>query len=234
MNWPPDYKLRRSSRARHPSLRISVRHGLEIVLPMRYSLANVPGLLQEKRRWLEKHRQVLEQSVNHSAAPVLPQQIYLASTHEHWKINYWANANKPQIILRPQNELIVFGHVDDKKACFQALNQWVRQRSEEILVPRLHSLSQELNFPFSELTIRNQKTRWGSCSAKKSINLNFKLIFLSPDLVRHIMLHELCHTIHLNHSKNFWKLLAKHDPHWEIHHRLSRRNDHPLPFWLDE
>lgn len=233
LEWPPAYSVRRSQRARHASLRISPQRGLEIVLPLRYKLAEIPRLLNEKRNWIEKHHNILTQSLAESVEHELPQQIDLAAVAEYWKINYLASPSKNQIVLRPQYEITVVGDINDKPACLQVLQYWLRQKAEQVLPSRLLRLSQELNLPFKNLTIRNQKTRWGSCSADKLINLNAKLILLPPEIVRHIMIHELCHTVHLNHSRRFWQLVAHHDPHWQVHHRLSRRIETQLPRWID-
>ncbi len=232
--WPPAHSIRRSSRARNASLKISPRNGLEVILPMRWRLIDVPDLLNEKRPWIEKNAHLLQKFANSASTLQLPQHLHLQSCGEQWKISYLFSPGKTQVILRPQSELTVLGDIDDIQVCFKVLRQWLWQKAEQILAPRLFILSQELNLPFKNLTIRSQKTRWGSCSSQKSINLNFKLIFLSADIVRHIMIHELCHTVHLNHSRKFWRLVAKYDPQWRINHLTSRRVENYLPPWVEE
>lgn len=230
--WPPSYEIRRSSRARNATLKISSRNGLEIILPLRYKLTEVPILLNEKRGWIEKNRGLLQQFTNRRPSE-LPQEIYFHSVNEHWKINYLFTPTKTKIIQSAANELTLLGDIEDFQRCLTVLKLWLRQKAEQILAPQFHQLSQELNLPFKELTIRGQKTRWGSCSSQKSINLNFKLIFLPPEIVRHIMIHELCHTLHLNHSRKFWQLLAHHDLQWQLNHRQSRRMEDQLPAWVE-
>ena len=231
--WPPDYQVRRSARAKNALLKIFARRGLEIILPIRYQLIEVPHLLNEKRSWIERHWHLLQSARELPSIDELPQQLHLACCDENWQINYLFSPVKSQIVLRPQKELTVLGDIDNKVACLSLLRHWLRQKAEQTLSPRFHLLSRELQLPFSRLTIRDQKTRWGSCSAQKSINLNFKLIFLAPELVRHIMIHELCHTVHLNHSRRFWQLVAQHDPQWRHNHHLSRRVEGQLPRWID-
>lgn len=76
-------------------------------------------------------------------------------------------------------------------------------------MPWLEDLSYNGDLPFNDVTVRNQKVRWASCSGKKNISINQKLLFLPEQLVTYIFVHELCHTIQLNHSKKFWSLVER-------------------------
>ena len=78
------------------------------------------------------------------------------------------------------------------------------------IVNRLHHLAQHYGFSFNKVTIRNQRSRWGSCSAKGNISLNIKLVVLPQDLSDYVLLHELVHTRVHNHGKRFWKELDKY------------------------
>lgn len=232
IDWPPAHHVRRSRRARHASLRISPAQGLEVIIPVRYKLTAVSDLLIEKRHWIEKNWGLLQQFTQQTTMQELPSEIYLTSVHERWKINYVFSPGKTRVILATAQELTVLGDIDDTEICLEVLRLWLRQKAEQILAPQIYLLSQECRLPFQHLTIRNQKTRWGSCSSQKIINLNCKLIFLPPNIVRHILIHELCHTVHLNHSRKFWKLLAHYDPEWRVNHQMSRKTSDQLPLWV--
>ncbi len=83
----------------------------------------------------------------------------------------------------------------------------LRKRAKQYLPLRLSSLAEIHHFHYSGVSIRKSKTRWGSCSSKKTINLSFYLMLLPEHLADYVLLHELCHTIHMNHGPEFWKLL---------------------------
>lgn len=231
--WPPPHSVRRSRRARTVSIKISSRRGLEVILPMRCRLEELEHILNEKREWIEKNADLLHKFNQSSSNKVLPEQIWLASCQENWKVSYFYSPIKTQLILRPNHEITLLGNIEDQAHCFALIKKWLKQKAQQILSPILFALSQELRLTFTGLSIRAQKTRWGSCSSQKKISLNYKLIFLSPELVKHVLIHELCHTVHLNHSPQFWRLVAKHDPQWRLHHRLSKKEEMQLPVWVD-
>jgi len=79
-----------------------------------------------------------------------------------------------------------------------------KKEAKTVLTERLNLLAQKYKFSYNRLFIRNQKTRWGSCSAKNNISLNMNLIRLPQTLQDYVIIHELVHTKHKNHSKKFW------------------------------
>lgn len=83
----------------------------------------------------------------------------------------------------------------------------MRYEAKRIFPEKLKDLAQQYNFQFTDIKINKSRSRWGSCSSKKSINLSYYCMLLPEYLVDFIMLHELCHTIEMNHGTNFWKLL---------------------------
>jgi predicted metal-dependent hydrolase len=79
-------------------------------------------------------------------------------------------------------------------------------------VSRLQTLSLTTGLKYSRAFVKRPRTRWASCSRHESISLNAKLLFLPPDLVDYVIIHELCHLMEMNHSKRFWELVASHCP----------------------
>ena len=92
------------------------------------------------------------------------------------------------------------------------LTPWLQARAKDVLVPWIHQLSHELSLPFSRAAVRRQRTKWGSCSAETSINLNRNLLFLPEAMARYVLVHELCHGKRLDHSDRFWHLLETFEP----------------------
>ena len=88
---------------------------------------------------------------------------------------------------------------------------------------RIAEFNKFYNFEFGKIRVKNQKSRWGSCSKKGNLNFNYRIALLPKDVADYIIVHELCHLGELNHSKNFWNLVAKTIPnHKEIRKKLRR------------
>jgi len=85
----------------------------------------------------------------------------------------------------------------------------LRKKALSVLPYQLKRLAELHGFKYTKVTIRKSRSRWGSCSSNKSISLSFFLMLLPDHLIEYVLLHELCHTVHLNHSPAFWELLNK-------------------------
>ncbi|MDQ6973580.1 MAG: M48 family metallopeptidase, partial [Mariprofundaceae bacterium] len=106
---------------------------------------------------------------------------------------------------------IFFSHDD---AVTPILKQWLKQRANVTLPLMLFTIAHEMGETYQSVSIRLQTTRWGSCSNQRRINLNAKLLLLPETFPRYIMVHELAHLQHLNHSKSFWQRVAQFEPHY--------------------
>lgn len=90
-----------------------------------------------------------------------------------------------------------------------------KELAREVIHGRLAYWSAYTGFVYNRVAIRDQKRCWGSCSAKKNLNFNYKLIFLPPQLMDYVIVHELCHLKHMDHSSNFWAEVEKHFPSYK-------------------
>jgi predicted metal-dependent hydrolase len=80
---------------------------------------------------------------------------------------------------------------------------------------KVEELNRIYGFDYNRISIRNSRSRWGSCSEKKNLNFNYKILFLPEDLLNYIIIHELCHLGEMNHSKRFWNLVQKAMPDYK-------------------
>jgi len=90
-----------------------------------------------------------------------------------------------------------------------------QKRAKQLAVKKVKEINKFYGFEYNKITIHFASTRWGSCSSKKNLNFNYRLIFLPEHLVNYIVTHELCHLQEMNHSINFWKLVEKMIPNYK-------------------
>jgi predicted metal-dependent hydrolase len=232
-----EYRIKTSLRARNVRLTVSPRGGLTVVVPRNFDLRRIPALVKKKRDWIEMHLRRFanaSETVVNGPAAALPETIDLRALGESWQIGYHLT-NTPVIgaLAESAGRLVVYGAVSDPDACRDALVRWLRLRTREELVPWLTRLAAENGFTFNEALVRGQKTRWASCSESGTISLSFRLLFLERDWVHCVLLHELCHTVCMNHSSEFWALLSRLEPECRAIDRRMRDSWKLVPHWAE-
>ena len=96
------------------------------------------------------------------------------------------------------------------------------EQAKRIFPERTAYFAKRMGVDYGRITIREQKTRWGSCSSKGNLNFNWKLVLLDPELLDYVVVHELAHRREMNHSAAFWKVVETELPdYWERHARLK-------------
>ena len=228
IEWPPSYVVKKHRRARHVKLRATKPHGLQVTVPYRFNLKELPAILNAHKTWIIKQLLQLQLQM----ITELPAIIALNALGETWTVSYVEVDAHMEIIHRPHQEIVLVGRIADKKSCQEQLILWLKEKAKQFLMTELNSMSDFTQLPYKSVSVREQKTLWGSCTVNKSISLNYKLIFLPPALMRHVLIHELCHTKHLNHSTKFWNLVAQFDPAWAEHKRALRHAEQWMPMWV--
>lgn len=224
--WPPQFTVRKSLRVKSVKLFISQQHGLEIVIPQhrRQGLV-IENLLNLHRDWIIRtmHRYGVHNKQLINTEPLT--ELNFPAFNELWKIQIHSIPEMfGQIKLRelPDNILQIFGDSHNKTLVIQSIRKWLNRRGKILLLPKLAEISEKIQLPYYEAKVRYQKTRWGSCSVKKLISLNHKLLFMPETVIRYVMIHELCHTVHMNHANRFWQLVEKFDNNYKLNRRELR------------
>ena len=104
---------------------------------------------------------------------------------------------------------------EDEEAVRAALKQALSRRTLMRIREELDAYAPRIGVEYGRVAIRDQKSRWGSCSAKGNLNFNWKLIMAPPEALRYVVIHELCHRIEFNHSPRFWALVRRQMPEYE-------------------
>jgi predicted metal-dependent hydrolase len=111
-------------------------------------------------------------------------------------------------------ELTLFSNTDVTPVFVpnEVKREFLYQKARTELPDTFRKISSELPFKWTRIFIRSQRTKWGTCSSRGNISLNWRLIMCPPEITRYLVVHELCHTVHMNHSKAYWKLVSEHYP----------------------
>jgi predicted metal-dependent hydrolase len=104
------------------------------------------------------------------------------------------------------------------------VNRFLKSTAEKYIVPRTHQLGKKMKISFGTITMREQKTRWGSCSSQGNLNFNWRLVHYAPAIIDYVIIHELAHRTHMDHSASFWALVAKYDSEYQQHRRWLKNH----------
>lgn len=229
----PPYTVRESARARRVRLQITPQAEVEVIIPQGFDPDQLPQLLESKSRWLQRTLQQVRAQRDQRGATTYPDQIWLRALNRSWQICYRPLLASEIHLVHRSDHLELVGRTESWPLCCQALRRWLRHQAQIHLGSKLRVLSAQLNLPFEKVTIRSQKTRWGSCSHRHAISLNDKLLFLPVELMRYVLIHELCHTQHLDHSPEFWQLVNRYEPQCRELDAQLREARVYLPAWIE-
>lgn len=226
----PEYSVRISKRARSIRLSVTREKGLVVTIPYGFNTGLLPGLLNEKANWIQNAIDRLGRSPQVSQ-PKLPEILDLQATGDRWTIVYKPTTRRGVVIEnQSRHVLVISGKVNSMLMVKRVIHAWLKEQAALVLPSWLDRVSRRIRLPYEGVTVRNQRTRWGSCSGQKTISLNQKLLFLPPELVDYILIHELCHTVHMSHSRHFWNLVGQYLPDYANRRKMLREYEKKIPW----
>jgi len=221
------YTLRRSFKARRVRLEVRQQTGLTVIVPRSYGIEQIPGLLKSKERWISRNLQRFSNSHSLSAlkelkygdtVPYLGQDLELVKQENH----------HGESVVLLGNTLAIKPDLFNNGLLELALEQWYRAEAANLIKDGADRLSSQMGISYKRLVIRGQKTRWGSCSRKKNLSFNWKLIMAPEPVVEYVIIHELIHLKEMNHSKGFWELVAQYCLGWQEHKKWLKQHEADL------
>jgi len=223
--------VRESERARRLTVRVFHTGRVEVVVPTRTSPLAVERFLERHRTWIERKREEARIRAV-PTAPFPPAHIDLTACGENWRVHVTGSGRKVRTRVMGDRLLALYGDIRDSRVVKAALRAWLTDRATEFLEPALADCARELGFTYQRALVRRQRTRWGSCSTRGTISLNCCLLFQRPPVVRYLMIHELAHTVQMNHSRRFWQTVALHCPEYRRLDRELLDGWRRVPSWV--
>lgn len=226
------FSVRESSRAKRLSIKVYPRGRVEVVVPKRTRAADVRAFVEAHSDWIQKAREQF--AAQHPPEPfALPQSIRLDGIQGYYTVRYVPAVGTTGVNYRTRgNEVVLTGRVEDEKLCVAALKRWLTSLAKTRYLPLLRSLSAMTGNNFKKMHVRGQRTCWGSHSSTGTISLNFCLMFLDAAHLRYVMIHELCHARHMNHSRRFWSLVGQFEPDYKRLDKDLNESWKSIPTWV--
>jgi len=216
-NCKINYSLVKSSRAKHIKISIDFE-GMRVVIPKGVNIDFLEQFLFLKEKWIIEHYLKYKEELNN--------QLYFRGNEISYKLLKNEKANSIEF----HGNILIINSIKEfnPEEVYLIIKNWYIKMATYYFNERVTVNSRLIGVNFNRISIKEQKTRWGSCSSKGNLNFNWKLIMAPSFVLEYIVIHELCHLIYMNHSKDFWKEVERFMPNYELSEEWLKLNSRKL------
>lgn len=212
-----DYQIKRSSRSL--SLRISINAKAEVIVsaPKFMPEFMIRKFVEAQKTWIESNLA----KVKKNQVTVETDELYIFDKKYQVIIN--DQADKMGIFVR--GEKIFVNNLSKKTPAkiAQQIEEFLKKTASKYIATRTQILAKKMGISYQRISLRQQSSRWGSCSSHGNLNFNWRLVHYPPTIIDYVIIHELAHRLEMNHSKKFWEIVKKHDSEYLIHKGQLRK-----------
>ena len=211
-------------RSKRKTLSLSINENADLVVraPHRASYDEIQKFISEKSAWIDKKQRLIKARLKDNLNQYSSLQcLYLGSLYP-LKIDN--NSIEP---ISFNGQMFTITNVNKERISL-SLKSWYKKRFIEVALPRLSYFSDKYKLKVNQVRVKEQKTLWGSCSSKNNINLNYLLIMAPMKVIDYVIVHELVHTIHKNHSAKFWQKVETIMPNYKDARKWLKENGYRL------
>ncbi len=219
-------EVRRRYRQRHMHLYLDWQGVIRVTCNRTLGLRSIQRFVLESEEFIQKREAELnEQKTKYPSLELLSgEQLEVEGLSKTIEILWtWGQAVKVSELA--ENVVIKCPLTTSKEERRSALVRHFRRRAKAQIGERLNFWSQQMGLAPKRFSIRDQATRWGSCSESGNVNFNWKLILTPPSVLDYVLVHELAHLVHFNHSKEFWSLVELHMPTYKLEKSWLKKNE---------
>jgi predicted metal-dependent hydrolase len=220
-------EVKKSKRAKQYWLKANVSEIYLIAPTVNYEINQVMRFLDSKKEWILKTLEYYERvRSNYVEANLKSGTISFLGKRYNLQIT---KDIAPSVIVSDNLSKITF-HVTDRRKYKDDLKQWYFEQTRRIVSERLDLIRiRNPSLPaYNKVSIKNQRSRWASCSENGNLNFNLILAALPIEIIDYVIIHELAHLIELNHSKDFWNIVKMTDPEFQTHRKLLHKYRYEL------
>lgn len=187
-------------------LRVCEDGSVQLFVPLSFTDDDIERLLQKKAKWIASKRQFFEQKTK---IQLRRNELLLYGNRYAY---YYSSKFQNKVVVNHESRTI-----QAKRNLLDTTVQekWLKSVARKYITSRAETLSEALLLPYNKLYIRSQKRKWGNCSSEKNISINWRLIKAPEFVIDYVIIHELCHTVIMNHSAHFYTMLRSHCPDCE-------------------
>lgn len=223
------YSLRTSGRARRVRLVVQSGGALEVVAPHGVALARVEAALREHEAWILRTQARLAQVAPTAAPEPLTDGRSLPLAGQTLCLSLRTDAAPGRFRARQVGDQLILSLPQaDEALARAALTRWYRHQAGGIIAERLAHWNTHYGYTWTRVAIKEQKTRWGSCSRQGALNFNWRLLLAPLPALDYVVIHELCHLKEPNHGLRFWALVAQTCPNHREWRGWLRAHGHEL------
>ena len=221
------YTLTISQRARQPRLIVAPGTGLRVVAPTGYDRARLVDFIVRRQGWILKHLDRFATLPPEPAADApLPERLTFLGAPR--AIRVAVMPGKRAAVAHDAEAFAIT--VPEVGAARPPLEAWLREAARFAIAARVAARAAEMSLSYGRVAIRDQKTRWGSCSRAGNLNFNWRLALAPPAVLDYVVVHELAHRVEMNHSARFWRVVARYCPAYGAHRLWLRTHGAELRF----
>lgn len=221
-----NYSIKKSNR-KTVSIIVEADSSVRVLAPNKMNQTAIEALLDKKTEWITTH---LEKMANRKVDPLAFEtgnhMLYLGDSLV-LKVNP-VKGKREERIIASGGVITAFTSNAAPEYVKNGLINWFRLRSEEILNERVAFYAQKMGKIPNRVVVKTQTKRWGSCSSKRDIFLNWRLVFAPIEVIDYVIIHELSHLVYMNHSSNFWHLVETYDSKYKTHRSWLKENGQQL------
>lgn len=207
-----------NSRAKNIIFKFTKPDEIRLTLPRKFSKKRINKLIEEKKDWIQANQHKIHL---HFFQPQTHDSVYIFGQKYTIKNKYFKN--KKIGVYRHDNQIIINVLPEMKKNYhFRRMSNFLKNTAQQYLIPRTHQLSKRMKLNFKKIKLKEQKTRWGSCSSLGNLNLNWRLVHFKTNIIDYVIIHELAHLKEANHSHKFWSIVKKYDQDYKKHRKLLK------------